>query len=1144
METPSIRKIKILLLATFLVCVGMSLTRHWLAWSGVAFFPTRYLLVVLGSAVLLGCVYAIAWQFRPPAWTWTLVLVSGAAILVLLLRSTTENALPIVAPTVLQNETFYRLFAGPVADATIVLTTLVLAYYFAQASIGARVARQREREQRRVEDEVRDKQQFLEQLLDSHERDRQLIAYEVHDGFVQSLTGALLHLEAGQHEQGEMAPTAKKECSRAAQLIRTSIDEARRLISGLRPPILDEQGTVAAIDYLIQEHRIAGGPPVAFVYDDQFERLSPLLEGVVFRITQEALTNIRRHARAEHVDIAMRYVNERLRLTIHDDGQGFDPEGSSARSFGLRGMEERAQSVHGKFDVDTAYGSGTRITVELPMLDATQREARGRRKAEQALYESELRLQAVLDNTTAVIYQKDAEGKYQLINSRFEELFDVRREDFLGKTDYEVFPRERAEAFRVNDADVLEAGKPIEFEELVPQDDGLHTYLSIKFPLFNAEGEPYAVCGVSSDITERKRAEETLQTAHDELERRVRERTTDLLAANEQLEREVVERNRVEMKLRVSQSQLREQMTVLMRLNSGQTFDRGELSATLAEITEAAAETLGCHRVNVWLFDDRASRLSCIEHFDRPNHEHEMGFELTAEEYPKYFAAVAEERTISADNAATDPRTGEFANTYLKKHGITSMLDASIHLRGKLVGVVCHEHVGSQRHWTVEEQNFVGSVADFVALALDADTLKRTEQALRASEHQFRRAFADGPLGMSFNDLEGHILDSNHTLSRLLGYTKSELNGRCIFQLIHPDDVQRSREQAARQFAGELPVFTIEQRLITKQNDVIWARHTASLLERTEANESPIQLSMIEDITEYRHVMDELQAAHNELEERVARRTADLTTANAELAAEVADRRAAEQGLIESEHRFRSLIANSPAGVYLADSRTGECTYTNRALQRISGLSGEASLGRGWYSILHPDDRDKVIAATAEARRSKKPFDEEFRIVLGDGSVKYVHTNSAPLRSTDGSSQETVGLVLDITTRKLAEQQFTSTEGRYRALLNAVPDLILRLDRDGNYLDSYPGEGFPGGIPAEEVNGNNLLETVPAEIAEACLKAVHRAIEEEQTCTEEIILGGDPPLRFEVRLRATGTDEVLAIVRNTTEDRPGSREHK
>jgi PAS domain S-box-containing protein len=133
-----------------------------------------------------------------------------------------------------------------------------------------------------------------------------------------------------------------------------------------------------------------------------------------------------------------------------------------------------------------------------------------RKRAEEALRQSQQRLQAILDNTTAVIYLKDRCGRYMLINRWFQTLFHVTTEQVVDKSDYDIFSKERADAFRINDLEVLKARRPLEFEELVPQDDGLHTYISIKFPLFDATGEPYAVCGISTDITEHKRLQTQL----------------------------------------------------------------------------------------------------------------------------------------------------------------------------------------------------------------------------------------------------------------------------------------------------------------------------------------------------------------------------------------------------------------------------------------------------------------------------------------------------------------------------------------------------------------------------------------------------------------------------------------------------------
>ncbi|WP_437894746.1 AAA family ATPase [Sorangium sp. So ce124] len=130
-----------------------------------------------------------------------------------------------------------------------------------------------------------------------------------------------------------------------------------------------------------------------------------------------------------------------------------------------------------------------------------------RRRAEQAVRDSKELLQSIVDNSTAVIYLKDLEGRYLMINRRYAELFHVGEQAIVGRTDYDVFPKERADAFRAVDHEVLATGAALQAEEEVPQSDALHTYISLKYPLCNAAGQPYAVCGISTDITERKQAE-------------------------------------------------------------------------------------------------------------------------------------------------------------------------------------------------------------------------------------------------------------------------------------------------------------------------------------------------------------------------------------------------------------------------------------------------------------------------------------------------------------------------------------------------------------------------------------------------------------------------------------------------------------
>ena len=145
----------------------------------------------------------------------------------------------------------------------------------------------------------------------------------------------------------------------------------------------------------------------------------------------------------------------------------------------------------------------------------------------------------------------------------------------------------------------------------------------------------------------------------------------------------------------------------------------GDLESTVRRVTEAACSALNVERVSVWFLDSECTRIVCADLFERAIARHSSGTTLNAVDFAPYFSALMRERTIAAHEANTDPRTSCFSQVYLKPLGIGAMLDVPIWASEKMVGVICHEHIGPSRRWSTDDETFAYILASLVALTLE-----------------------------------------------------------------------------------------------------------------------------------------------------------------------------------------------------------------------------------------------------------------------------------------------------------------------------------------------------------------------------------------------------------------------------------------
>ncbi|MFZ2054245.1 MAG: histidine kinase dimerization/phosphoacceptor domain -containing protein [Candidatus Aminicenantales bacterium] len=318
-------------------------------------------------------------------------------------------------------------------------------------------------------------------------------------------------------------------------------------------------------------------------------------------------------------------------------------------------------------------------------ITAGRKQARSR-QASHNLRESENKYRALFEGIPVGLYRTSPDGKFLDLNPAMVRMLGCeKKESVVGRFvgDFNLDPKDQEKSFAIMDRD----GVLQNFEFPLKRADGSVIWVRDNArAVKDAGGRILYHEGSLLDITRHREEDAELQTRAEQV--------------------------------------IRHQAALLELGKLG----FSDLDPTLQKITEIASHTLDVDRVSIWFFDSEHSEIRCRDLYTRRDNGHDRGMVLRARDFPDYFRALEGSCIIAADSARSDPRTREFANPYLAPLGIVSMVDIPIRRRGEIIGIICHEHTGQEKKWTLEEQHFAISVGDTVSLALEALERRRMER--------------------------------------------------------------------------------------------------------------------------------------------------------------------------------------------------------------------------------------------------------------------------------------------------------------------------------------------------------------------------------------------------------------------------------